>query len=53
MSKDSKGLFSKLTGALSSMEINIVNAKIFTNSSNIAMMSYGYRTKKIDQYLII
>jgi len=37
MSKDSKGLFSKLTGALSSMEINIVNAKIFTNSSNIAI----------------
>ncbi|MEC7958005.1 MAG: [protein-PII] uridylyltransferase [Pseudomonadota bacterium] len=37
MSKDSKGLFAKLTGALSSMEINIVNAKIFTNSSNIAI----------------
>ena len=37
MSKDSKGLFAKLTGALSAMEINIVNAKIFTNSSNIAV----------------
>ena len=37
MSKDSKGLFAKLTGALSAMEINIVNAKIFTNSSNMAV----------------
>jgi len=37
MSKDSRGLFAKLTGALSAMEINIVNAKIFTNSSNIAV----------------
>ena len=37
MSKNSKGLFAKLTGALSAMEINIVNAKIFTNSSNIAV----------------
>jgi [protein-PII] uridylyltransferase len=37
MSQDSFGLFSKLTGALSSMDINIVNAKIFTNSIGIAV----------------
>ena len=37
MSQNSKGLFVKLTGAVSSMGINIVNAKIFTNSSNIAI----------------
>jgi [protein-PII] uridylyltransferase len=37
MSQDSFGLFSKLTGALSSMDINIVNAKIFTNSKGIAV----------------
>ena len=37
ISKDSFGLFTKLTGALSSMDINIVNAKIFTNSKGIAV----------------
>jgi len=37
MSQDRIGLFSKLTGALSSMDINIVNAKIFTNSKGIAV----------------
>ena len=37
MSQNSRGLFVKLTGAVSSMGINIVNAKIFTNSSNIAI----------------
>ena len=37
MSKDSPGLFAKLTAAFSSMDINIVNAKIFTNKKGIAV----------------
>ena len=37
MSKDSLGLFTKLTGAFASMDINIVNAKIFTNLDGIAV----------------
>ena len=37
MSKDSPGLFTKLTGAFSFMDINIVTAKIFTNSKGVAV----------------
>ena len=37
MSLDSPGLFTKLTGAFASMDINIVNARIFTNFDGVAV----------------